>query len=105
MSETKKREQEIDAVLASLRRAWTAAPSLRLGQLVENAVVPTVVIGNERGPKLFYLEDQKLARNLEAFYQLAMKANMLAVLRNMESRCLDDKDDVLAVAVGIVDAL
>ena len=97
MSDKQKREQEIDTVLAALRKAWLEAPQLRLCQLINNVT--------EMGEVLYYIDDQKLAQLFGEFYHVARKANITLALRGMESKCLDDADDLHAVIDKLTDAL
>lgn len=49
--------QRIDRVLNTIREAWVKVPDWRLGQLLVNAVKPSVPC-----PEIFYIEDSKLER-------------------------------------------
>jgi len=105
MSEANKREQEIDAVLAALRKAWTAAPELRLGQVLIDAKHPPVLMGHEEPQKLFYIEDQKLAQCFDAFYLRNRKMRITIAVEGAEALCLDDSDDRKLLINILTDAL
>jgi hypothetical protein len=51
----------IDAVLASIRAAWLADPSLRLGQLLVNATRSAMPV-----PELYYLGNEELRDRVDA---------------------------------------
>lgn len=57
--------QRIDEVLLAIRTAWQLDPDLRLGQLIVNAVRPTSPC-----PEVFYIEDEKLVKGLEAYMKM-----------------------------------
>lgn len=57
--------KRIDRILAKLGELWKLYPDQRLGQLIENYVIPT---GEMRGPNtcwLFYAEDDVSELNLD----------------------------------------
>ena len=99
-----KTEQEIDAMLSKLRKAWTLNPELRLGQLIVNAATPAVLMGHESAPQIFYIEDQKLADGLSMFYESRRARNLSEALTRCESRCLDNENDRREVASEILSA-
>jgi len=50
-------------VIEMLRTVWMRSPSLRLGQLIENAVATT----HPPDVDLFYIEDEVIVKALKAF--------------------------------------
>lgn len=61
---SQKRRMLARRMLARLLRAWDAAPDLRLGQFLVNAVTPP---GSEPAALIFYVEDERLCELAEAF--------------------------------------
>ena len=92
-------EQEIDAMLSRIRRAWKLLPELRLAQLIVNAVNPA-----DSCPAIFYVEDQKLAEYLDQMAEMKRAYNVSEILHACSSRCLDDESDSLEVASAILSA-
>ena len=82
-------------------------PAQRLCQLL-STVADTDTPGMDGGEScttFYYFKDQKLVDGLDTLYRLSRKANLLAALRMVESKCLDDEDDLVAVAQAVIDAV
>lgn len=87
-------------IVSKLMTAWTAAPDLRLGQLISNAHAS--ISGSSA--ELFYVEDDLLSAGLDALIR-SQNVNEIIKLRSDIERIGHERDQMVAANVELQERL